>query len=88
LREEHLHQYNDSQSDSASKQHVAKIMCSNYESGRSDGYSQAEKYATMRRPNGRKSARNTDRYSCVTRRERIETDSAVKKVESRGSFIQ
>ena len=36
----------------------------------------------MRRPNGRKSARKTGRYSCVTRREKIETDSAVKKVET------
>jgi len=88
LREEHLHQYNDSQSDSASKQHIAKIMCSNYESARSDEYGQPEEHATMRRPNGRKSARKTGRYSCVTRRERIETDSAVKKVETIGSFIQ
>jgi hypothetical protein len=88
LKEDHLHQYNDYQSDSASKQYIAKIMCSNYESARSDGYGQAKKYPTMRRPNGRKSARKTGRYGCVTRRERIETDSAVKKVEAIGSFIQ
>jgi hypothetical protein len=88
LREERLHQYDNCQSDSASKQHITKIVCSNYESARSDDYGQAKECVTMRRPNGRQSARNPGRDSCMTRRGRIKTDPAAKKVEAIDSFIQ